>query len=177
MPDATAVAAWIGVLVAVGGAIAGFIKFLFYLMDELRRRSAAGSFRVPKRSLHLAMKMPSNYWWHMGKIGEDPTMQVVGSVFASNIASVPVRSPQVILHYGFLGHRKVFGMVLTASGGPRNVYGMNDIPPGETRDLSFDFWLFPPVAQEGKAFVAHSVTVMDQFGNRHVLKRVAFTPH
>ena len=113
----------------------------------------------------------------MGKQGDDPTMQIVGSVFASNAAAVPVRVPQVELRYGVLGRHRLFGLAMVASGGTQRIYGMHDIPPNQTRDLKFDFWLFPPVCKPGEPFTAHSVTMLDQFGNRHKLKRVQFRSH
>lgn len=71
-------------------------------------------------------------------------MQIAGSVFATNIASVPARIPQVELRYGFLGRKRASGMVIVAREWRENFYGMYDIPPSETRDVSFDFWVYPP---------------------------------
>jgi hypothetical protein len=56
------------------------------------------------------------------------------------------------------------------------MYGLFDIPPGKTRDLSFSFWLRPPVAAQPEAFTAHSVVLTNQFGKRHTLRRVRFRP-
>ena len=53
---------------------------------------------------------------------------------------------------------------------------MFDIPPGETRDASFHFWLFPPVVKETQPFVARSLIFTDQFGNRHKVRRISFRP-
>lgn len=174
MLDPTTVAAWIGILVTVGGAIAGAIKFIFWVIDEWAKRKTHIGFSVPRDTLRLATKMPSNYWWHMGKHGDDPTMQVVGSVFATNVASVPVRLPQVKLRYGLFGRHHVSGMVMVENGERRRMYGMYDIPSGGTRDVTFDFWVFPPVTEPGTDFIAHSVVITDQFGNRHVMKHVRF---
>jgi hypothetical protein len=54
------------------------------------------------------------------------------------------------------------------------MYGMYDIPPGETRNASFDFWVYPPVVKPIEPFIAHSVVFTDQFGNRHKVKRIRF---
>src|SRR5882762_10136646 len=111
MFDPTTIGTWIGVLIAAGGVIAGSIKFAFWVFDEVKRRQTHGGFVMPRDTLRLATKMPGNCWWHMGKRGDDPTMQVVGSVFATNVAAVPVRSPQIELRYGFLGRHRVSGVV------------------------------------------------------------------
>lgn len=172
--DPTIIGTWIGVLVAIGGVIAGSVKFAFWVFDEWRKRKTHAGFSMPRDTLRLATKMQGNCWWAMGKRGDDPTMQVVGSVFATNISSVPVRCPQIELRHGFFGRHRISGMVMIANGERPRMYGMYDIPPGETRDLTFDFWIFPPVSKLGENFIASSVTVIDQFGNRHSMKRVRF---
>ena len=101
-------------------------------------------------------------------------MQVVGKMFVTNIASVPVRIPQVELRYGLLGRKRVSGMVMVSRQLHENMYGMYDIPPNETRNLSFDFWVYPPVVASTEPFITRKVYFFDQFGNRHTLNRVQF---
>jgi hypothetical protein len=110
----------------------------------------------------------------MGKRGDEPTMQIVGRMFASNIASVPIRITQVELRYGWLGRKRISGMAMVSRGLNENMYGMFDIPPGEIRDVSFDFRIYPPVVEPSEPFTAHSATFINQFGNRHVEKRFHF---
>lgn len=175
MFDPTTIGTWIGVLIAAGGVIAGSIKFAFWVFDEWMKRKTHAGFSMPHDTLRLAAKMQGSCWWHMGKRGDDPTMQVVGSVFATNVSNVPVRLPQIELRYGFFGRHRVSGMVMVANDERQRMYGMHDIPPGETRDVTFDFWVFPPVAKSEADFIVHSVTIIDQFGNRHMMKRVQFS--
>ena len=106
MIDPKTIAAWIGVLVASGGVIARTVKFLFWAVDEVQKRRTHEGFSAPKRTLQLAAKTEGNCWWHMGKVGDDPTMQVAGRMFVTNIASIPVRIPQVELRYGFIGRKR-----------------------------------------------------------------------
>lgn len=174
MSDPTAISTWITVLIAAGGVIAGTIKFAFWVFDEWKKRKMHSGFSMPRNTISIATKLPGNCWWHMGKRGDDPTMQVCGSIFATNVADIPVRCPQVELRYGFLGRHRVSGMVLVANGEMQRIYGMYDIPPGETRDLTFDFWVYPPVVKSSEDFIVHSVTIMDQFGNRHAIRRLQF---
>lgn len=161
-----------------GGAIAGTVKFLFWVFDEWQKRgvSLRQDIPVPKETLRIATKPEGNCWWHMGRRGEDPTMQIVGSVFVTNISSRPVRIPQAELGYGLLGRKRVHGMIMVARSMRENMYGIYDIPPNETRDSHFDFWVYPPVAKLGEPFTARSVALMDQFGNRHEVKRLIFVP-
>ena len=174
MPAPTTIAAWLGIFITVATAIGGFIKFLFWAYDELQKRRKHEGFSAPTETLHLATKPENAYWWQMGKKGDEPTMQIVGSLFATNTVSVPVRIPQVELRYGFLGRKRAAGMVLVSRSWRENMYGMYDIPPSETRDVSFDFWVYPPVEKPKNAFAARAIVFIDQFGNRHKLKRVSF---
>lgn len=166
--------------VAGGFAMLAFRGFALSRMDfdEWSERKNPDRLSMPRNTLVLAMKLPSNYRWHMGKHGDDPTMQMVGSFFVTNGAAVLVRISQVELRYGFFGRHRASGSVMDANdgtndGSPR-MDGVCDIPPGGTRDISFDFWIFPPAAQPCTDFTAHSVTVIDQFGNRRSTKRLRF---
>lgn len=165
---------WIGVLVAAGGVIGGTVRFGFWVYDEWQRRKSHQGFVIPKRTLQIAQKMEGNCWWAMGKRGDDPTMQIVGSFFISNISPIPVRVPQVELRYGFLARKRVNGMVMVPRSAEDNLHGFYDIPPNETRNAHFDFWVYPPVAKAQEDFTAHSVTFIDQFGNRHSVRKVTF---
>jgi hypothetical protein len=172
--DPKTIAAWIGVIVAAGGVIGGAAKFLFWLIDEWQRRRAHEGFSAPKKTLQLASKPKGNCWWAMGKLGDDPTMQIVGRMFVTNISSVPARIPYVELRYGLLGRKRVSGTVIVSRGGRENIYGLYDIGTNETRDLNFNFWVYPPTVQADEPFIAHSVTFVDQFGNGHRVRRVVF---
>src|SRR5438034_34548 len=136
-----------------------FLAVLFLLSASFLLLLAAKLWKLffpPIKTLHLAVKPEGNCWWSMGRIGDDPAMQIVGSTFVTNIASVPVRIPQVELRYGFLGRKRVSGMVMISRAAHENMYGMYDIPPNETRDLTFDFWVSPPVLAPSKPFNAQS---------------------
>jgi hypothetical protein len=162
--------------VAGGFAMLAFRGFALSRMDfdEWSERKNPDRLSMPRNTLVLAMKLPSNYRWHMGKHGDDPTMQMVGSFFVTNGASVLVRISQVELRYGLFGRHRASGSVMDANDGSPGMDGMCDIPPDGTRDISFDFWIFPPAAQSRTDFTAHSVTVIDQFGNRRSTKRLRF---
>jgi hypothetical protein len=172
--DPKTIAAWIGVLVLVGGVISGSAKFLFWVFDERQKRKRHEGFSVPTDTLRLASKPDGNSWWAMGKRGDEPTMQIVGHMFATNVASLPIRIPQVELRYGWWGRKRVSGMGIVSRGLRENMHGMYDIPPGETRDVSFNFWVYPPVVKPIEPFVAYSVAFIDQFGNQRVVKHVQF---
>ncbi len=55
-----------------------------------------------------------------------------------------------------------------------NMYSQKHIiPQGGVSDLRFDFFVQPPVSEEGKPFKA-DVAIIDQFGNEHWLKGLKF---
>jgi hypothetical protein len=163
--------------VAGGFAMLAFRGFALSRMDfdEWSERKNPDRLSMPRNTLGLAMKLPSNYRWHMGKHGDDPTMQMVGSFFVTNGAAVLVRISQVELRYGLFGRHRASGVVMVANDGSARLDGVCDIPPGGTRDISFDFWISPPAAEAGTDFTAHSVMVIDQFGNRRSAKGVRFS--
>lgn len=174
MIDPVKIVAWIGVLVALGGVIGGAVKFLFWVFDEWQKRQKHGDFVVPRTTLQFTELQERNYWWHMGKRSDEPVMQIVGRMLVTNIASVSVRVPRAELRYGFFGRKRVTGMVRVSRQLHESMYGMYDIAPNETRNLSFDFWVYPPVASPTKPFVPHQVNFFDQFGNCHTAKRLMF---
>lgn len=174
MPDVGVVAGWLGILVTAGGAVAGVVKFGFWAFDEWQKRKAHEGLHIPDKTLQMAPMPDGHCWWAMGKRGDDPTMQIVGRMFVTNISAIEVRVPHAELRYGLLGRKKVSGLPSVNRGPDDNLHGMFDIPPGETRTMSFDFWVFPAVVGPKEAFIAHSVRFMDQFGNQHTVRRVRF---
>jgi hypothetical protein len=108
------------------------------------------------------------------KRGDKPIMQIVGSIFGTNVSSSPVRIVRAELRYGGLGWKRVIGVVMVARKWLENMYGLYEIPAGETRDVSFDFWVEPPTVKPTQEFIAHSVIFFDQLGNRHPVRRLGF---
>jgi hypothetical protein len=154
-----------------------FLAFLFLLSASFIVLLSVTLWKLyfpPIKTLHLSAKPEGNCWWGIGRIVDEPAMHIVGSTFVTNITSVPVRIPQVQLRYGFLGRKRVSGMGMVSRTADENMYGMYDIPPNETRDLTFDFWVYPPVFAPSKPFVAQSVVIFDQFGNEHKVRHVVF---
>ncbi len=167
----------IGYLVGIGGAFAGAVKFGFWAYDQIqkRRQTAAQGYAIPPRTLTVTLQQQREYWWHMGSMREDPTMQIVGHFLVSNIYSMPVRVVEAELRYGLFGRKRVNGDVSISQHLNSNFYDESfAIPPNDTRKMSFFVWLYPPVAKPKEAFTAHSLIFKDHFGNRHKIKGVRF---
>jgi hypothetical protein len=172
MVDPKTITLWTAALIGAGTVLAGIVKFFFYLYDEIKKRTSATGHTLPGVSLRIAMKREHAYWWHMGGVGNNPAMQIVGDFLVTNISATPVRIPQMELRYGLWGRKSVRGGIIVE--GPNQMFGMYDIQPNATRDSRADFWIVPPVLTVNQPFVAHSVIFYDQFGNQHSLKNVRF---
>jgi hypothetical protein len=172
MLDPQTITLWTAALIGAGTVLAGIVKFFFYLYDEIMKRASSKGHTLPGETLRIAMKSEHNYWWHMGGIGNNPAMQIVGDFLVTNISATPVRIPQMELRYGLWGRKRVRGGIIVE--GPNQMYGMYDIAPNATPDSRADFWIFPPAQNANQPFVAHSIVFYDQFSNKHSLKKVRF---
>jgi hypothetical protein len=107
-------------------------------------------------------------WWHMGSSAGKPAMQVVGQSFkATNITKYGI-----YLCAAKMKTPRLFGHV-SVKDSKSQYHGFYEIPPGGISDISFDFWIIPPVKEEGKSFKA-DVAIIDQFGNEHWIKGIEF---
>jgi hypothetical protein len=170
------IATVVGYLVVIGGGLGGLVRFGFWALDEVqkRRQAAAQGYKIPPSTLTVALQQQREYWWHMGGVGQDPAMQIVGRFTVTNVYSRPVRAVQVELRYGLFGRKSIIGDLSVSQSLNSNYYDAFPIPPGDTRNASCHVWLYPPVAKKREKFVAHSVTITDHFGNRHKIKSVSF---
>jgi hypothetical protein len=97
----------------------------------------------------------------------EPAMQIVGRWYVTNITTSDVRVLAARLR-----RRSPTGMVATRDI-ESNRLGRVSIPPGDTSEVSVDFWVQPPVRREGEEFRA-TVVLIDQFGNEHEVRNVVF---
>lgn len=95
-------------------------------------------------------------------------MQIVGALNVTNISTYGIfvmaaklRKPKAVGHALVRAHDS-------------NMYSSKHvIPEGAVGDLSFDFYVQPPVREKGKPCKA-DVAIIDQFGNEHWLKGLEF---
>src|SRR5260370_41529098 len=85
--DPKTISLWTAALIGVGTILAGAIKFVFYLYDEVRKRASFLGNDFPQETLRIALKGENDYWWHMGGAGNSPAMQVVGDFHVTNISN------------------------------------------------------------------------------------------
>jgi hypothetical protein len=169
------IAAWIAFLITAGALAAAAVRLSFWAYDRRNKRKPRQGFSAPRKTLRFIAKRRGGCSWRIGKRGDARTMQIVGSMLATNISSVPALVAQAELRFGFRGRKRISGMVMVS--GSTHEKESCDIPPGETRDVTFEFWLYPPVRDSWETFTPRSVTFIDQFGNKHVVDRLTFIPH
>ena len=133
-----------------------------WVNKKVRRRSAG----IPGETIRI-VDHPEKPWWHMGSTKGSPAMQIVGRWYVTNIIDRPV-----YVLAGRLEKPKTEGMISTKNMESR-FFGTYPIPAGCTTELSADFWVKKPVRNEGEDFTSNIVLV-DQFGNEHKVRNVAF---
>lgn len=161
----------VGIVVAVVGVVAtvfGWFGKLWNWIAGFFHPSSPGLLDIPRKTLVLVRNPRSNaFWWHMGSSGDQPAMQIIGDITATNICKYGVyvtaakmKKPKA------WGHADVKDLNSQYS-------GRYMIPKGGMTDLRFHFWIMPPVKEKGQSLKA-DVAILDQFGNEHWLKGVEF---
>ena len=164
-----AVGVAIGVLTILGTIFGWFGKAWRWLAALFKAKPSAGTIEVPSKTMILIpMSRLNALWWHMGAVGNEPAMQIVGDLNVTNISKYGVfvmgarlRKPKAVGH----------ALVRAHNG---SMYGPHVIPSGAVSDLRFDFFVQPPVREKGEKFRA-DVAIIDQFGNEHWLKGLEFS--
>ena len=171
--DTTTLNLLIGIVAGALTIFAYFKGFFSWLANKFKKLFKPSDliYQIPKKTIVLIPKAASNStWWHMGRSGGQPAMQIVGEFTVTNITKYNILPTLVkIKKPKSLGHamcRKV----------GENIYGSYMIPGGATTDLSYDFWIIPPFKEKGEAFKA-DIAIVDQFGNEHWVKGVDFQYH
>lgn len=140
-----AVTITIGVLTILGVIFGWFGKVWHWGLSRFRPKVEVGVIDIPKRTvILLPMTRPNALWWHMGAIGDQPAMQIVGDLNVTNISKVGV-----YLMGARLRKPKAFGDVAVRAQGS-HVYGRHMIPKGTLSDLRFHFFVQPPRLREGQ---------------------------
>jgi hypothetical protein len=162
------IAAVIGLLTILGTIFGWFGKIWQWASSFFKSKPPIGIIEIPSKTMVLIPVSRQNaLWWHMGAMGDQPAMQIVGDLNVTNISKYGVyvmgaklRKPKAIGHAMVREHNS-------------NVYGQHIIPQHGVSDLRFDFFVQPPVCEKGKLFKA-DIAIIDQFGNEHWLKGLEF---
>jgi hypothetical protein len=165
-----AVAVIVGLLTILGTIFGWFGRAWHWIVRLRKPKAAAGTIEVPSKTMILIpMPRANALWWHMGAMGNEPAMQIVGDLNVTNISKYGVivmgaklRKPEAV------GHAIVRAQ-------DQNLYSSKHmISSGGVSDLRFDFFVQPPVRKPGEPFRA-DVAIIDQFGNEHWIKKIQFS--
>jgi hypothetical protein len=171
----TTVGLWITALIGIGTILKNLAGSITAVYDHIHKRfrpKAPGSLDIPTETVRVLRKSPNEIWWHMGAVGADPSMQIVCGLNITNISKLPIYVQSVELSYGWRGRKRIHGHILIQ--GEKQFYGSYPIPPGAMRGAHVNFWIYPPVKKANETFSARSVSLTDQFGNRHSLRDITF---
>lgn len=156
----------VAAIITIVGAIYAALRWGGGLVHKLWHAVSRYKPKVPRETVRVLPQVGS-CWWGEGKVGDRPAMQVVGGWHVTNITGNPVR-----LLAARISRPRTEGYLL-ARHPEENVYGSYPILPGQTTEVSSDFWVIPPVRKVGEDFKA-TVILTDQYGNEHKIKNVAF---
>lgn len=164
-----AVGITIGLLTILGTLLGWFRKAWQWAASLVRPKPSVGVMDVPPRTMVLIpASRPNALWWHMGAMGDKPAMQIVGELHITNISKYGV-----FVMGAKLRKPKAVGYAMVRSQ-ESNMYGTKHVvPEGAVSDLTFDFFVQPPVCEKGKPFKS-DVAIIDQFGNEHWIKGLEF---
>lgn len=149
----------------------GFFSWIWGKFKMIVSKKEDGTIAIPKKTLSVLVKGAGNdCWWHIGKSGDNPSMQLVAHFTVTNICKFGVLPVSAKMN-----RPKIQGHVMTRKH-DQDIYGSYVIPKGIITEVSTDFWVTPPVKRKGEPFRAN-IAIVDQFGNEHWVKKVEFKYH
>lgn len=158
------------IILGIFGVIAYIKGFFSWLWDKIKSTVSKddGSIKIPRETLALVVEGTGNHcWWHMGKSGDKPAMQIVAHFTATNISNMGILPTSAKMKKPkYLGH-------VMSRKHDENIYGSYIIPKGAITKISVDFWITLPFKKEGETLKAN-IAIVDQFGNDHWIKNVEF---
>ena len=127
--------------------------------------------RVPTETVRI-VRHPLPAWWHMGRKGGVPAMQVDARFYVTNVTDNPVSILGCKLKP--TGANQVLDGDTATRHPEENVYSPEfPILPGCTSDVSISVWIFPPMLDVGQELTA-DILLIDQFGNEHKCPQTTF---
>jgi hypothetical protein len=162
---------WLGALAAVGAILAVWRDVLRLLSWLLSRALAM----LPTRHQRTTAKVDLRFvpvaprcFWHIGKRGTDPAMQVETDWNVTNLSAIPLRLLSARLVKPRLRDPKGFSRV---HGAPTlgDVHSSQfAIPPGGTWHVAIGFYVGPPTQRATKPLRV-KIAVTDQLAQEHRL--------
>lgn len=144
-------------LITILGIIFGWIVKIWHWASSLWKvKSSVGGIDVPTKTVILiTMARQNALWWHLGSMGEQPLMQIVGDLNVTNISK-----HGVVLMGARLRKPKATGHVMVQRYNSSEYSTLDGIPARAVSELRFHFYVQPPVCKTGKTFrpISQSLT-------------------
>ena len=150
-------------------AAATCLAAIALLVVRILRRNRQPKYfpRVPTETLRL-VPLPDKASWKPAAIEGRPAMHACAEWRATNITDSSV---QIVRAY--VEQPSAEGLIVLCQQSEDKTWGVHETAPHTTVEVSVDFWIDPPTKKPGKPLRV-SVVFLDQFGNRHRTKRLAF---
>jgi hypothetical protein len=156
----------VAALFVIGGAVSGFFRNgrLFWLNIWARLRSKA---HVPSETIRVVQN-PNGSWWASGaKVEDKPVLQVAFYGHITEVSGLPVRVVRSEIPKPLTAGARV------SIGKGYDCRRSQVLGPNESADLHADFFVDTPPPKAGTPWRS-SVVFVDQYGNRHTVKRCVF---
>ncbi len=113
----------------------------------------------------------SQCFWHIGRHGDVPSLQIVTQWYVTNTSSVPVRLLSARLIQPRIGDPNFFAVIF--SGEDKGALHQHNvaIPPGRTWHVTMQFYGGQPTKGRSQPLDVE-VMAVDQFGNEHLAPAV-----
>jgi len=132
-------------------------------------------FRIPRATLSIfpirRYPLMSDQRWHTAFVGDQPAMQIVSEWQVTNMAKEAIHIHRA--HIVRPRKARTEGEVFVIDPQTRQA-GDWFLAPRSTAHAMTQFFVQPPVCQEGEDFKA-KIVFTDQFGNAHKTKWIVFT--
>ncbi|WP_434717186.1 hypothetical protein P5X00_40025 (plasmid) [Paraburkholderia sp. A2RO-4L] len=157
----------------LGKIFSAVSSLLSWLTGRLKDKDAAQG--LPKRTIVAVQQSQINaLWWHLGRMGDRPMVQVVGDFNTTNVWTDNVRLTGAILRYRHWGFRSHTVRGDASVKDLRSAYSGNyPIPPNEMTRVRVGFHYLLKHRTPGKRFRA-DLAIIDQFGNHHWIRGLVF---
>jgi hypothetical protein len=139
------------------------------LLRRKRQRNSRAKYfpNAPTSTLKIE-QLPKQTTWRPAAIEGRPAMHASGEWRATNATNSPV---QIVRAY--LEQSKAECLIVLFERNNGRTFGVHEIAPQTTVDVSIDFWIDPPTKKPGESHRG-TVVFVDQFENKHFVKRVKF---
>lgn len=130
-------------------------------------KTPAGNNHVPKKTMIFVVD-PKECWWHLGQSGKKPITQILCHFEVINITP----DLEVLPIVAMLNKSKTYGHV-SIKEWKSGSWGSYMIPAKAITEANIDFWVPDIICKDEKVFKS-SITIFDQFNNKHVINDVIF---